>query len=153
MLKVAGISKRFGGYLALDDVSCEIVDGRHSRADRPERRGQDDVVQRHLRDASADRRANPVSQATDYTGRRPDLVLAMGIARNFQQVRLFPGLSVVENIAIGCHSRPAAMLGILAAVSASSKDRRTEAARDTARSCLRLVGHRDTLGRRGSRQS
>jgi branched-chain amino acid transport system ATP-binding protein len=29
----------------------------------------------------------------------------MGIARNFQQVRLFPGLSVTENIAVGCHSR------------------------------------------------
>src|SRR5260370_210813 len=43
-------------------------------------------------------------QGRDYTGSRPDLVSAMGIARNFQQVRLFPGLSVIENIAIGCHA-------------------------------------------------
>ena len=42
---------------------------------------------------------------SDYTGRRPDQVSALGIARNFQQVRLFPGLSAGENIAIGSHAR------------------------------------------------
>ena len=40
----------------------------------------------------------------DYTGRRPDRVLKMGIARNFQHVRLIRGLSIVENVMIGCHT-------------------------------------------------
>ncbi len=105
LLQVAGISKRFGGYLALDNVSCEIADRRDSRADRPERCGQDDALQRDQRRMLPPTGGQVLFDGHNYTGRRPDLVLAMGIARNFQQVRLFPGLSVTENIAIGCHSR------------------------------------------------
>ena len=36
-----------------------------------------------------------------YTGRRADAIHALGIARNFQHVRLFKGLSVLENVMVG----------------------------------------------------
>ena len=46
-----GLTKRFGGFYALNDLDMDVSAGRHPRADRPERRGQDHVLQ------SPDRRA------------------------------------------------------------------------------------------------
>ncbi|MGE0038622.1 MAG: ABC transporter ATP-binding protein [Xanthobacteraceae bacterium] len=103
MLRAASISKRFGGYLALDEVSCEIAEGCIHALIGPNGAGKTTLfnVICGMLPPTAGR---VYFSGEDYTGRRPDLVSAMGIARNFQQVRLFPGLSVVENIAIGCHS-------------------------------------------------
>ena len=115
--------------------------GPHSRADRPERRRQDDVAQRHLRACFRRPPAAFYFAAEDYTGRRPDLVLAMGIARNFQQVRLFPGLSVVENIAIGSHSPTGGnRLEHVAAAGLLREGRRRRTGRDKAMELLALVG-------------
>jgi branched-chain amino acid transport system ATP-binding protein len=103
VLRVDGISKRFGGYLALDNVSCEIADERIHALIGPNGAGKNklfNVVSGLLRPTGG----QVFFLGRDYTGSRPDLVSGMGIARNFQQVRLFPGLSVIENIAIGCHA-------------------------------------------------
>lgn len=104
VLRVEGVSKRFGGYLALDDVSCEIAAERIHALIGPNGAGKTTLfnVVSGLLPPTVGR---IFFQDRDYTGRRPDLVSAMGIARNFQQVRLFPGLSLIENIAIGCHAR------------------------------------------------
>jgi branched-chain amino acid transport system ATP-binding protein len=102
VLRVEGISKRFGGYLALDDVSCEIGGGCIHALIGPNGAGKTtlfNVISGMLRPSAG----QVLFLGRNYTGCRPDLVSAMGIARNFQQVRLFPGLSVIENIAIGCH--------------------------------------------------
>jgi branched-chain amino acid transport system ATP-binding protein len=103
VLRVEGISKRFGGYLALDNVSCEIAADRIHALIGPNGAGKTtlfNVISGLLKPTGGQ-----ISfLGRDYTGSRPDLVSAMGIARNFQQVRLFPGLSVIENIAIGCHA-------------------------------------------------
>jgi branched-chain amino acid transport system ATP-binding protein len=104
LLQVAGISKRFGGYLALDNVSCEIATGGIHALIGPNGAGKTTLFN-VISGAFAPTGGQVLFDGHNYTGRRPDLVLAMGIARNFQQVRLFPGLSVTENIAIGCHSR------------------------------------------------
>jgi branched-chain amino acid transport system ATP-binding protein len=103
MLRVEQVSRRFGGYLALDDVSCEIAADRIHALIGPNGAGKTTLfnIVSGLLQPTAGR---VLFCGHDYTRRRPDLVSAMGIARNFQQVRLFPGLSVIENIAIGCHA-------------------------------------------------
>jgi branched-chain amino acid transport system ATP-binding protein len=103
VLRVEGISKRFGGYLALDNVSCAIAADRIHALIGPNGAGKTtlfNVISGMLEPT----RGQVFFLGRDYTRSRPDLVSAMGIARNFQQVRLFPGLSVIENIAIGCHA-------------------------------------------------
>jgi ABC-type branched-subunit amino acid transport system ATPase component len=103
LLQAERISVRFGGYLALDDVSCEIPANRIHALIGPNGAGKTtlfNVICGMLRPTQG----RVFFAGRDYTGRRPDLISSMGIARNFQQVRLFPGLSVAENIAIGCHA-------------------------------------------------
>ena len=62
-----GVSKRFGGLAALRDVSLSARGGRDRRLHRPERRGQDHAVRRHLR-IPARRRGHDRARR----GRRPD---------------------------------------------------------------------------------
>jgi branched-chain amino acid transport system ATP-binding protein len=103
VLRVEGISKRFGGYLALDNVSCAIAENRIHALIGPNGAGKTtlfNVISGMLEPTVG----QVLFLGRDYTRSRPDLVSAMGIARNFQQVRLFPGLSIIENIAIGCHA-------------------------------------------------
>jgi branched-chain amino acid transport system ATP-binding protein len=104
MLRVDGVSMRFGGYLALDNVSCAIADGRIHALIGPNGAGKTtlfNVISGLLLPTAG----QVYFMDRAYAGARPDRVSAMGIARNFQQVRLFPGLSVIENIAIGCHAQ------------------------------------------------
>jgi branched-chain amino acid transport system ATP-binding protein len=93
---------RFGGYLALDEVSCAIAAEKVHALIGPNGAGKTtlfNVICGMLRPTAG----QVFFAGRNYTGHRPDLVSGMGIARNFQQVRLFPGLSVAENIAIGAH--------------------------------------------------
>jgi ABC-type branched-subunit amino acid transport system ATPase component len=80
-----------------------------------------------------------VYEGRDYTGARADQVFAMGIARNFQQVRLFKGLSIVENVMVGCHARMGGLLRDLANL-ALPKPATEAAARRRALEMLELVG-------------
>ncbi|MGL4209808.1 MAG: ABC transporter ATP-binding protein, partial [Candidatus Adiutrix sp.] len=50
--------------------------------------------------------ASPQSQNTvQIKGMRPDMVTSLGLARTFQNIRLFNNLTVLENVLIGCHCR------------------------------------------------
>jgi branched-chain amino acid transport system ATP-binding protein len=104
LLQVDSVSRRFGGYLALYSATCEVAAGEVHALIGPNGAGKTtlfNIVSGVLRPTSGKITFN----GHDYTGRRPDQVLAMGIARNFQQVRLVRGLSVVENVMIGAHAR------------------------------------------------
>jgi ABC-type branched-subunit amino acid transport system ATPase component len=104
LLKVARVSCRFGGYLALNDVSCNVTEGHIHALIGPNGAGKTtlfNIVSGTLRPTSG----RVSLQGDDYTGWRPDRVLRIGIARNFQHVRLIRSLSIVENVMIGCHSR------------------------------------------------
>jgi ABC-type branched-subunit amino acid transport system ATPase component len=103
ILSVAGVSRRFGGYLALNDISCDVVAGHVHALIGPNGAGKTtlfNILGGTLRPTTG----RIAFDGHDYTGRRPDRVLKMGIARNFQHVRLIRGLSIVENVMIGCHT-------------------------------------------------
>ncbi len=139
LLRVIGVQKRFGGYLALNDVSCMVAAGSIHALIGPNGAGKTtlfNIISGTDRPTQGEVRF----AGTGYTGRRPDRVLAMGIARNFQQVRLFPGLSVVENVMVGCHARMAGGLW-RDLVRVPFRTSRSEAqARDVAAAALDLVG-------------
>ena len=87
ILSVAGVSRRFGGYLALNDVSCDVAAGHVHALIGPNGAGKTtllNIVGGTLRPTTG----RIAFDGHDYTGRRPDRVLKMGIARNFQHVRL-----------------------------------------------------------------
>ena len=104
LLQVDGVSRRFGGYLALNERHLRDRGRADSCPDRPERRRQDDAFQHCQRSAAADLRQDHF-RGRGVHGPPSRQLLAMGIARNFQQVRLVRGLSVVENVMIGAHAR------------------------------------------------
>ncbi|HEY7242946.1 MAG TPA: ABC transporter ATP-binding protein [Xanthobacteraceae bacterium] len=138
LLCVAGVSRRFGGYLALDEVSCDVA-ARHIHAlIGPNGAGKTtlfNIISGTLTATSG----HVVFDGHDYTGRRPDRVLKMGIARNFQHVRLIRGLSIVENVMIGCHtSIDRGALGNTAALLGLAEGER--AAVEKARELLDFVG-------------
>jgi len=104
LLHVGGVSRRFGGYLALNNVSCDIKARQIHALIGPNGAGKTtlfNIISGVLRPTAGE----VVFEGMRYTGLRPDRVLKMGIARNFQLVRLVRGLSVVENVMIGCHAR------------------------------------------------
>jgi branched-chain amino acid transport system ATP-binding protein len=104
LLQIEAVSRRFAGYTALADVSAAVETGTIHAVIGPNGAGKTtlfNVVSGVLVPSSGHVRFASV----DYTGRKPDRVLAMGIARNFQQVRLFRGLSTLENVMIGRHAR------------------------------------------------
>ena len=59
-------------------------------------------------------------------GLKPNLVTEKGLARTFQNIRLFPNMTVLENVMIGCHCRMKA--GILGAIFKGASTRREEEA-------------------------
>jgi ABC-type branched-subunit amino acid transport system ATPase component len=138
LLSVTGVSRRFGGYLALSEVSCDIVAGHIHALIGPNGAGKTtlfNVVSGTLRPTTG----QVIFQGANYTGRRPDRILQMGIARNFQQVRLIRGLSIVENVMIGCHARiDRGIVGNAVALFGLASGER--AAADKARETLEFVG-------------
>jgi len=107
LLRVDGVSKRFGGLTALDQVSFAAEASRITALIGPNGAGKTtlfSIITGFLR-PSAGRIAY---DGADITGVPPHRLARRGIARTFQIVQPFAGLTVRENIAVGAHlARPA----------------------------------------------
>src|ERR1700722_6226927 len=130
LLRVDGVSKRFGGLLAVDNVSLDVQAGRITALIGPNGAGKTTLfamISGFLRPGSG----RILHRGEDITGVPPYWLARRGIARTFQIVRPFAGLNVHENIAVGAHlSR-----------------RSRAAARDAAAQVARLVGLGDLLNK------
>jgi branched-chain amino acid transport system ATP-binding protein len=138
-LRLENIGKRFGGYDALAGVSTSVRPGEIHALIGPNGAGKTTLINI----ASGLMRPSDGRLhfgGCDYTGRRAHEILKMGIARNFQHVRLFRKLSVIENVMVGRHARTKSDL--LRAIFASpfSAPAAEREAREHARELLRLVG-------------
>ncbi|OGA11034.1 MAG: ABC transporter ATP-binding protein [Betaproteobacteria bacterium RIFCSPHIGHO2_12_FULL_69_13] len=119
LLDADGITKRFGGVQALDRVSFSIRKGEIYGLIGPNGAGKTTLFNVltgiYPADAGTFR-----FDARALAALKPDRVAAIGIARTFQNVRLFANLSALENVMIGRHVRTRA--GVIGAV---LRDRRT----------------------------
>jgi branched-chain amino acid transport system ATP-binding protein len=80
----------------------------------------------------------------DVTARRPDLITALGVARTFQNIRLFSTMSALENVMVGAHARMRA--GLFGSILRTPSVRREEAAiTEKAHEMLDYVGLKGDL--------
>jgi branched-chain amino acid transport system ATP-binding protein len=102
ILTVAGVSKRFGGVTAVRDVSLAIPQGAIVSVIGPNGAGKTSLVNMisGFYRPSAGRIA---LDGREITRKRPHQIAALGIARTFQNIALFSGLSVLDNIMLGRH--------------------------------------------------
>ncbi|HKT45560.1 MAG TPA: ATP-binding cassette domain-containing protein, partial [Gaiellaceae bacterium] len=93
---------RFGGIVALDDVSLEVAEGSIVGLIGPNGAGKTtafNAITRLYRLDSGD----VVFDGRSLRRVRPSRVIRLGIARTFQNLELFPNLSVLENVLVGAH--------------------------------------------------
>jgi branched-chain amino acid transport system ATP-binding protein len=113
LLSAEGITKRFGGVLALSDVSFAIAEREIYGLIGPNGAGKTTLFN-VLTGIYAPDEGRFVFQGQPLTGLKPHEVTARGIARTFQNIRLFANLSSLENVMIGRHPRTSA--GVIGAV-------------------------------------
>jgi branched-chain amino acid transport system ATP-binding protein len=138
ILQVAGVTKAFGGLVAVQDVSFSIPERSIVSMIGPNGAGKTTFFN------MLSGLYRPTAGRISFFGReitrtRPDRIMAMGMARTFQNIRLFPTMTAVENVMIGQHARMRAGLfgGILRPPWVTREER---AVRERARETLDYVG-------------
>jgi branched-chain amino acid transport system ATP-binding protein len=107
LLRIEDVSKRFGGLLALDRVSFSAAAGRITALIGPNGAGKTTLFS-IIAGSLPPSQGRIVYDGADIRGEPPHRRARRGIARTFQIVQPFAGLTVRENIAVGAHlSRPA----------------------------------------------
>jgi branched-chain amino acid transport system ATP-binding protein len=138
LLHASRISKKFGGLSALSDVTLHIGRGEIYGLIGPNGAGKTtlfNVITGLYQPSSGAFRFN----GSDYRTGKPHLLARAGIARTFQNIRLFANLTALENVMIGRHVRTRA--GVFGALLRNSATRNEERAiSERARELLRYVG-------------
>jgi branched-chain amino acid transport system ATP-binding protein len=104
LLEVDSVSKRFGGIVALDAVSFTAEAGEIVGLIGPNGAGKTtafNVITRLYTPDDGDVRLDGES----LLDTPPSAVIERGIARTFQNVELFRGMSVIDNVRVGAHAR------------------------------------------------
>mgnify|MGYP005855535019 CR=1 FL=1 len=99
LLEVRGMTKRFDGVVAVNQVDLQIRPGELVSLIGPNGSGKTTLfncVTGFLRPEEG----QVYFKGTDITGERPDRIALRGISRTFQNVRIFPGLTVLENLLV-----------------------------------------------------
>ena len=103
-LVVEGVSKRFGGVVAVQDVSLEVPRGAIVSIIGPNGAGKTSLLNMISGFYKPDT-GRVVLEGRDITQKKPSDIEALGIARTFQNIALFSGLTVLDNLMLGRHVR------------------------------------------------
>ena len=104
ILSVEHVTRTFGGLVALDHVSLAVEKGEIAGLIGPNGAGKTtafNVITRLYKPDSG----SVVFDGQDILRKRAHKVVGLGIARTFQNVVLFPTMTVLENVLVGTHSR------------------------------------------------
>ena len=148
LLKVDNVTMQFGGLRALGDVDFEISEGEIFGLIGPNGAGKTTLFNCITGVyAPTDGKVDFVGEA--ITGKRPDQIVAIGICRTFQQIRLFPNMTALENVIVGADARH--KTSIFGAILRSRRRKREELeGEETALSLLDFCGikrYANDLGR------
>jgi branched-chain amino acid transport system ATP-binding protein len=138
LLEARGITKAFGGLVAVSDVNFAIAPKSIVSIIGPNGAGKTTFF--NMLTGLYKPTTGRISFASDdITRKRPDEITALGVARTFQNIRLFSTMTAVENVMVGQHARMKAGLfgSILRPPGVRAEEKRVE---DHARETLEFVG-------------
>jgi branched-chain amino acid transport system ATP-binding protein len=138
ILETRYLTKIFGGLTAVDGVSFVVPERSIVSIIGPNGAGKTTFFNM-LTGLYRPSLGNVIFDGKDVTTRRPDQITAMGVARTFQNIRLFGTMSAVENVLVGQHARLKAT--VFGSIVRTPRVRREEReGRDKARELLSYVG-------------
>jgi branched-chain amino acid transport system ATP-binding protein len=154
VLSARGVTKRFGGLIAVNDVDFEVHESEIVGLIGPNGAGKTTffncltgmVVPTAgvitFRDKQIFGPASAWRSALlrrEHDAHSADRITQIGLARTFQNIRLFPNMTVLENVIVGRHCRTHE--GVLSAIGRGPRFHRTEReVRERSRELLALVG-------------
>jgi branched-chain amino acid transport system ATP-binding protein len=138
ILRLEGVTKRFGGLVAVDNVSFPVERGEVFALIGPNGAGKTTLFN-CVTGLSPPTEGRVVFDGRDVAGKRPHEVAALGIARTFQNIRLFEYMSALDNVRVGQHVRMRAKLWD-ALLKTPSERREERAVTERARELLHFVG-------------
>lgn len=101
-LQLNNLHKRFGGLHAVNDVSFGVEEGSIKAVIGPNGAGKTtlfNLIAGSLPASSGSIRFN----GGELSGKKPYQVAELGIARTFQNIKMFNGMTALENVMVGCH--------------------------------------------------
>lgn len=131
LLEVDGLTIRFGGLTAVDDASFTVKEGELLGVIGPNGAGKTTMFNA-IAGVVRPTGGRILFRQERIDGRRPDQIARLGVGRTFQKVRLFPSMTVLENVV----------------VAGSTRHRSIERARQSALETIELIG----LGERAHRK-
>ena len=103
-LTLENVSKRFGGLLAVNNLSMKVPEGKILSLIGPNGAGKTTVFNM-ITGVYPPTEGNISYQGNALNNLRSNRIIAQGIARTFQNIRLFKSMTVLENVQVGMHCR------------------------------------------------
>jgi branched-chain amino acid transport system ATP-binding protein len=142
LMRAEHVVKEFGGLVAVDDVSLDVPEHSIVSLIGPNGAGKTTLFNM-LTGLYKPTSGRIFLGDRDVTRARPDVITSLGIARTFQNIRLFGAMTALENVVVGRHSRMRA--GLFGSIIRPRWVRREEeSVRERARELLSYVGLRQT---------
>lgn len=140
LLAIEGLSKSFGGLRAINGLDIHVEEGEIVSVIGPNGAGKTTFFNL-ITGMEAPDEGSVLFADTNIVGLRPNQILQLGMARTFQNVRLFPAMTVLENVMVGQHCRTKA--GVFGAVFKTPGQRAEEAViEEKAKEVLSFFGTR-----------
>ena len=123
LLELAGVTQRFGGVVALSDVDLSVPEGSIFALIGPNGAGKTTIFNL-VTGVYTPTEGEIRFGGKRISGQRPHLVTGSGVARTFQNIRLFDNMSALENVMVGADARHKA--GVFSAALGLPRHRREE---------------------------
>lgn len=138
LLEMKDVVKQFGGLTAVSNMSFHVDEGEIYGVIGPNGAGKTTIFNL-ITGVYQVTEGDVTFNGQSIEGKKPYQIINLGIARTFQNIRLFTGMTVLENVLVGVHDRMKS--GLLASIiHTASQQKEEKEAREEAMKLLAFVG-------------
>lgn len=138
LLEMKDVVKQFGGLTAVSNMSFHVDEGEIYGVIGPNGAGKTTIFNL-ITGVYQVTEGDVIFNGQSIEGKKPYQIINLGIARTFQNIRLFTGMTVLKNILVGVHDRMKS--GLLASIiHTNSQQKEEKEAREEAMKLLAFVG-------------